>query len=98
MWEDAAKLPEIEIRKPASILAKETISSMQAGLIYGQIGQTEYIIQKTKEETGWHDMQVVATGGLGKIIAKETKMIDIYDPNLTLQGLRLIYNKQNRGK
>ena len=98
LWEDAAKLPEIEIRKPASILAKETISSMQAGLIYGQIGQTEYIIQKTKEETGWHDMQVVATGGLGKIIAKETKMIDIYDPNLTLQGLRLIYNKQNRGK
>lgn len=98
LWEDAAKLPEIEIRKPASILAKETISSMQAGLIYGQIGQTEYIIQKTKEETGWHDMKVVATGGLGKIIATETKAIDIYDPNLTLQGLRLIYNKQNRGK
>ena len=45
LWEDAAKLPEIEIRKPASILAKETISSMQAGLVYGQIGQTEYIIR-----------------------------------------------------
>ncbi len=98
LWEDAAKLPEIEIRKPSSILAKETISSMQAGLIYGQIGQTEYIINKTKEETGWHHMKVIATGGLGKIIASETKAIDIYDPNLTLQGLRLIYNKQNRGK
>lgn len=98
LWQDAAKLPEIEIRKPGSILAKETISSMQAGLIYGQIGQTEYIIRKTKEETGWHDMKVVATGGLGTIIASEIKDIDIYDPNLTLQGLRLIYNKQNRSK
>ncbi len=71
---------------------------MQAGLIYGQIGQTEYIIKQTKKETGYHDLKVVATGGLGKIIAKETDTIDIYDPNLTLQGLRLIYNKQNRGK
>ena len=50
LWEDAAKLPEIEIEKPASILAKETITSMQAGLVYGQIGQTEYIIKCVKEE------------------------------------------------
>lgn len=98
LWEDAAKLPEIEIRKPDSILAKETISSMQAGLIYGQIGQTEYIIKKTKEETGLKDLKVVATGGLGTIIASETEYIDIYDPLLTMQGLRLIYNKQSRGK
>lgn len=94
LWEDAAKLPEIEIRKPESILAKETVSSMQAGLVYGQIGQTEYIIKHTKKETGLKDLKVVATGGLGRIIAKETKYIDVYDPNLTLQGLRIIYNKQ----
>lgn len=98
LWEDAARLPEIEIRKPPSILARETISSMQAGLIYGQIGQTEYIIKQTKKEFGCKDLKVVATGGLGKIIANETDAIDIYDPTLTLQGLRLIYNKQNRGK
>ena len=48
--EDAAKLPEIEIKKPDSILAKETITSMQAGLVYGQIGQTEYIVRHMKEE------------------------------------------------
>lgn len=96
LWEDAAKLPEIEIRKPGSILARETISSMQAGLIYGQIGQTEYIINQTKKETGYTNLKVVATGGLGRIIADETDTIDIYDPTLTLQGLRLIYNKQNR--
>lgn len=93
LWEDAAKLPEVEIRKPPSILAKETITSMQAGLVYGQIGQTEYIIRKVKEESGLHNLKTVATGGLGRIIADETKEIDIYDPALTLQGLRIIYNK-----
>ncbi|MBQ2503881.1 MAG: type III pantothenate kinase, partial [Lachnospiraceae bacterium] len=50
LWEDAAKLPEIEIRRPESILAKETISSMQAGLVFGQIGQTEYIVKHMIEE------------------------------------------------
>lgn len=96
LWEDAAKLPEIEIRKPDTILTKETISSMQAGLVYGQIGQTEYIIRKTKEETGIQNLKVVATGGLGTIIANETDSIDVYDPTLTLQGLRIIFEKQGR--
>ena len=96
LWEDTAKLPEIEIMKPASILARETISSMQAGLVYGQIGQTEYIVKHMIEESGYGDVKVVATGGLGSIIAKETDCIDVYDPNLTLQGMRFIYNKQKR--
>lgn len=93
LWEDTAKLPEIEIKKPKSILARETITSMQAGLMYGQIGQTEYIIQKVKEESGISNLRVVATGGLGKIIADETDAIDVYDRDLTLEGLRLIYEK-----
>ena len=97
LWQDAAKLPEIEIKKPKSILAKETISSMQAGLVYGQIGQTEYIIDKVREESGFDNMKVVATGGLGAMIAAETKKIDIYDANLTLDGMRFIYEKQ-KGK
>lgn len=94
LWEEAAKLPEIEIRKPASILAKETISSMQAGLVYGQIGQTEYIVRHMIAESGYANVKTVATGGLGRIIANETECIDIYDPNLTLSGLRLIFEKQ----
>ncbi|MBD5555518.1 MAG: type III pantothenate kinase [Roseburia sp.] len=94
--EDAAKLPEIEIRKPDSILAKETITSMQAGLIYGQIGQTEYIVKHMIEEADMGPIKVVATGGLGRIIANETACIDVYDPNLTLKGMNLIYKKQNR--
>lgn len=94
LWNEAAKLPEIEIKKPASILAQETISSMQAGLVYGQIGQTEYIVKHMIKESGYDNVKVVATGGLGRIIANETDCIDIYDPILTLSGLRLIFEKQ----
>lgn len=91
--QDAAKLPEIEIKRPDTILAKDTIRSMQAGLFYGYVGQTEYIIDKFKEETGISDMKVVATGGLGKIISEATEKIDYYDANLTLHGLRILYEK-----
>lgn len=93
LWKQTAKLPNIEIRKPKTILAQETISSMQAGLVYGQIGQTEYIVRKVKEESGILHLKVVATGGLGRIIADATDAIDIYDSSLTLDGLRMIYDK-----
>lgn len=95
LWGGASMLPEIEIRKPSSILAKETVSSMQGGLVFGYIGQTEYIVNKLKN-TGFADAKVVATGGLGNIIVSETDAIDIYDPTLTLDGLRIIYEK-NKG-
>lgn len=93
LWHGTAKLPEIEIVKPASILAQDTITSMQAGLMYGQIGQTEYIIKQVKKEAGIQNLKVVATGGLGRIISDETDLIDEYDANLTLEGLRIIYGK-----
>ena len=93
LWSNAAKLPEIEIVKPDSILAKTTITSMQAGLLYGTIGQTEYIIDRFKEESGYKGIKVVATGGLGRTIAEGTEKIDVYDPELTLQGMRLIYER-----
>lgn len=92
LWGGAAMLPEIEIRTPKSIIAKETVSSMQGGLVFGYIGQTEYIVKKIKEN-GYEDAIVVATGGLGNIIVPETDVIDIYDPLLTLDGLRMIYEK-----
>ena len=96
LWSQAAKLPKIEIEKPKSILAQETITSMQAGLVYGQIGQTEYIIRKVKEESGLAQLKVVATGGLGRLISEETEAIDIYDSALTLDGLRIIYEKNRK--
>lgn len=92
LWGGASMLPEIEIKKPDSILAKETISSMQGGLVFGYIGQTEYIVNKLKQ-AGFENAKVVATGGLGNIIVSETDVIDIYDPTLTLDGLRIIHEK-----
>ena len=93
LWSNAAKLPEIEIVKPESILAKTTITSMQAGLVYGTIGQAEYIIEQFKEQSGYSGIKVVATGGLGRIIAEGTDKIDIYNSELTLQGMRLIFER-----
>ena len=93
LWNDTAKLPEIEIKKPESILGKDTITSMQAGIVYGYIGQTEYIIDNMKKESGLLNAKVIATGGLGRIIYENTDRIDIYDKELTLQGMRLIYEK-----
>ena len=93
LWSNAAKLPEIEIVKPESILAKTTITSMQAGLVYGTIGQAEYIIEQFKKQSGYSGIKVVATGGLGRIISEGTDKIDIYNSELTLQGMRLIFER-----
>ena len=96
LWEDAAKLPEIEIKQPDSILGKDTITSMQAGLIYGQIGATKYIIEQVKKEMGYDNLKVVATGGMGSIISPEVEEIDYYDINLTIDGLRILYEKNTK--
>ena len=82
----------IQIKKPDSILARETVSGMQGGLVFGAIGQTEYIVKKRKKV---RVPQCVRDRhrGLGKVIAKETDCIDLYDPELTLNGLRLIYER-----
>ena len=91
----AAKLPEVEIQKPEKIIAKNTIKSMQAGTVYGYIGQTEYIIKKIKEEYG-QNLKVISTGGLGRVISNETDEIDIYDADLTFKGLKLIYDRNKK--
>lgn len=97
LWNETAKLPEVEIMKPESILGRDTISSMQAGIVYGYIGQTEYIVEHIKKECGFENIKVIATGGMGRIICENTDCIDVYDSELTLQGMRLIYEK-NRNK
>lgn len=96
MWGQAAMLPAIEIKKPDSILAKETVSGMQAGLVYGQIGQTEYIVNKIRKESGYLNAKVIASGGLDKMVATETNIIDVYDSQLTLKGLQIIYEKNKK--
>ncbi len=91
LWKETAKLPEIEIKKPTSILAKNTINSMQAGLVYGYIGQVDYIVKQAQKEFG-KPLKVIATGGLGRIFVESLDYI-IYDPDLTLKGLKYIYEK-----
>jgi type III pantothenate kinase len=90
---ETAKLPEVEITMPETILARDTITSMQAGLVYGCIGQTEYIVNRMKEEANIGEIKVVATGGLGKLIAGATDVIGMYDVELTLRGLKIINDK-----
>ena len=93
LWQRTAQLPSIEIKKPDSILAKNTITSMQAGLVYGYIGQVEYIVKKIKEEMNNENIKVIATGGLGRMMADETSSIDVYDSQLLLKGLKIIHDK-----
>ena len=96
LFERAAKLPRIELEVPKSIICKNTVTSMQAGILYGYIGQVEYIVNKMKQEmkdAGIQKPYVIATGGLANLIAKETKAIDKVDSSLTLEGLRIIYEK-----
>ena len=96
LWTDTAKLPEIEIAMPDTILAKDTITSMQAGLVFGCIGQTEYIVKRMLKEAGIEQCRIIATGGLGKIISDATDVIEVYDTNLTLKGLKIISDKNKR--
>ena len=96
LWSKAAKLPKIEIEKPKSILATNTVTSMQAGLVYGYIGQVEYIVKEMKRETKRPDTKVVACGGYAKVILPHTDVIDIHDPMLTIKGLKILYDKNRR--
>ncbi|HAZ36947.1 MAG TPA: type III pantothenate kinase [Clostridiaceae bacterium] len=96
LFERTAKLPKIEILKPPSVICKNTVQSMQAGVVYGYIGAVDYIVKKMKLEMielGEEEPYVVATGGLAKLIADGSETIDKVIPHLTLEGLRIIYEK-----
>lgn len=98
LFRNAAQLPNIEIIEPTSILGKDTVTSMQAGLFFGYLGLTENIIRQMKEEIGEEDIKVVATGGYGRMIYEASDLIDVYDPRLALKGLKLIYDKNTEHK
>ena len=93
---NAAKLPHIELNKPDSIIGKSTITGMQAGIIYGYVGQVDYIIGKFKKELG-EPTKVIATGGLAEVVSQESKQIDEMNGLLTLIGLSRVY-EMNKGK
>ena len=92
----AAKLPEIEIVKPESVLGTNTVHGMQAGTVYGYIGAVEYIVRQMKKELNDPDALVFATGGLGRVIANETDEINAYDPDIAYKGMKIIYDMQKK--
>lgn len=96
LYRKAAKLPKVEIRKPESIVTKNTVGSIQAGLVFGHIGQSIYIINEFKKELNIPDAKVIATGGLAKVIDPDGEIFDILNPVLTLEGLRILYNKNKK--
>ncbi|MEG2381840.1 MAG: type III pantothenate kinase, partial [Oscillospiraceae bacterium] len=93
LFERASKLPKIEILRPETVIGRNTVSAMQAGAIFGQVGQVEGIVRRIKEELCFEKCTVIATGGLANTIAPETEAIDTVDPMLTLDGLKLIYDR-----
>ena len=87
-----AKLPRIEIKNPGPVIGRNTVGAMQAGVLFGYVGQVEGIVARMKREMP-EDTKVVATGGLAPLISAETDVIDHIDPMMTLEGLRLIYER-----
>ena len=87
-----AKLPRIEVRRTDKVICRNTVESMQAGVFYGFVGQVDGLVARMQKELGSR-AKVVATGGLAVIIAPEAKSIDVVEPMLTLEGLRIIYER-----
>ncbi len=87
-----AKLPRVEIEAPKSVIAKNTVTNMQAGIVFGFAGLVEYIVRRIKKELKAPVVKTVATGGFSNVIAKEIEGIDVVDKLLTLKGLKYLYD------
>jgi type III pantothenate kinase len=95
LYEHAAKLPRIEIQKPANVIGSSTTGSMQSGLFYGYVALVDGIITRMKKELG-AATRVIGTGGQAPFISQETKLIETVDPNLTLDGLQLVASRLSK--
>lgn len=91
LYTRAAKLPRIDLQRPPSVIGRNTVHAMQSGLLFGYVSMVEGMVDRFRSELGG-DMKVIATGGLAEVIAKETKVIDIIAPWLTLDGLRILWD------
>lgn len=94
LFQRASKLPRVEIVKPPAIIAKNTVNSMQAGIFYGYVGLVDEIVGRMKRESK-ENLKVIATGGLAGLIAPESKTIDGVEEYLTLEGLRILYQRNS---
>lgn len=94
--ERTAKLPKIELIRPEKIIGKNTVSAIQAGIVYGYAGMVDAICEKIKHEMNEKSLKFIATGGLATVISKETSHIEIVEEHLTLYGLKLLYEMNVR--
>lgn len=94
LFQKTAKLPRIELAKPKNVIGRNTVASIQSGLIYGYIGQVDGIARRIKTEIN-SDAFVLATGGIADLIAKESEEINHVDPLLTLEGLKILYQRNH---
>ena len=92
LFQKASKLPRVEILKPPTIIAKNTVNSMQAGIFYGYVGLVDGIVTRMKAESK-DNAKVIATGGLAGLIAPESKTVEAVEEFLTLEGLRILYER-----
>jgi type III pantothenate kinase len=90
----AAKLPRVEIARPPHVIGRNTIHSMQSGIVYGYVGLVDGVVGRLREELE-HDAAVIATGGLARLIAPLSRTITLAVDELTLEGLRLIYERNH---
>ena len=93
LYQRTAKLPKIELVVPDKTIGTNTESAMQSGVVFGYTGQVDYIVRRMKEEMGAPDAKVISTGGLARMITEVSDTIDTYDALLTLNGLRMIYDR-----
>lgn len=93
LFQRAAKLPRVDVKKPARVIGTNTVASMQSGLFWGYVDMVEGLVRRMKAELGGAAV-VVATGGLASIVAPESKLIEHVDPELTLRGLRLVWERR----
>jgi pantothenate kinase, type III len=91
LFERAAKLPRVEFSRPKTVITKDTVSAIQAGIMFGYAGLVDGIVDRIKAEVKSQPL-VIATGGLARVVAPETKSIEKIEEMLTLEGLRIIYN------
>jgi len=93
LYQRTAKLPRIDLAKHDAVIGRNTSVSMQSGIFHGYVGQINHLVSKIKQEMREDNIKVIATGGLAKFIAPETKSIDEVNGRLVLEGLRIIYEK-----
>ena len=95
LFERAARLPRVEIKRPRKVIGSSTVGSIQSGLYFGYVALVDGILQKMREELG-ASVRIIATGGLAPLIAKGSSQIEAVDDTLTLEGLRLIYERSSQ--